>query len=849
MVITCTATYAQRSIGGNSTTVNVTQGVSASQVSDSLTEIRTNLTDSIVEIRLNFNDSISEIRNTINSIDVSFDVIGDTIPPFVYGVLEEVYPTYSYNQLKTIRQNNWTAFKNAVNWQKAANGRRVFIPNLVEMHVNNGEEIVVGAGETAIVYGNGEDVTKLYFYPRVKSYSFNIFDCNTAGSSVTLKHLYTETTPLYHETYNAIARPGGITNQITITDPAVHTGANFVGKTVNVATTNTTTPTPSYTITGYNSTTKTLTVSGTIALSDNDVVYIATPFTDSTSMDSILIYGKNWLDTDITNYMIYAVQSSNTTSAKYLFEHYKTVGFDITVYRSSGNCIFEANNSTFTGHQGSIYWYSNNETDNKILLNNVNLANNCFVIYAYIKGSYSSQNLYGSAIYSHPNATWEWNNVNVYGSKAAAVRQYTAGSPKPISATARTILNNCVFYDNDEYTIQSSQDMPMQLNNCYIEGTCFFNNKVLMNNCVYKNGIVTTYESTMDFKASHSSFENTYFNVDAIRENASVTLENCTIQAVPTTFTFTVPNRLHLYNCRVTNNSTTPTAGVAIFNYYQPRDFKVINTTFEDTDTPLYWRFGPYTGYAEYIKSQYKQGLYKDCTFYYDVLQSGQVTHYNNLRFVDCLFNTSTGSTGRWTVKAAPGISNTVLSGTTVSVTPNNNAYYTAGSIDKITVGFGGGIAIMEPITFTAKSSTTFTRYDSGTKTTSNLDFPTVTLATGESVTLKWNPLNVKATGSTTVTALNIGTTASGTQIYVRWGTLTGGSTLVPGSMTIVAGGVTFVDDGFGNLSGTGGSGWVDYQSNTVTLTFDSDPSAGNILATYQYYTGVHQQGMWERVD
>ena len=236
-------------------------------------------------------------NNTTNETVTRIGLLeGDTIPAFTYGYLSVVYPDSNYSFLKTVRQANWEAFQAAINWQKAANGRRVIIPNIVELHVNNGETITLSTGQTVVVAGLGKEVSKMYFYPIVKSYDVVIFNANANSTNVAVSDLHIESVPMRHETYNAVARPGGIVNQIQITDSQVssYLTSNFVGKTINVATNNTITPTPSFTVTNYDIATKTITVGSTISLSDDDTVYIATDFPEDTPIDTITTYGEFW---------------------------------------------------------------------------------------------------------------------------------------------------------------------------------------------------------------------------------------------------------------------------------------------------------------------------------------------------------------------------------------------------------------------------------------------------------------------------------------------------------------------------------------------------------------------------
>lgn len=49
-----------------------------------------------------------------------------------------------------------------------------------------------------------------------------------------------------------------------------------------------------------------------------------------------------------------------------------------------------------------------------------------------------------------------------------------------------------------------------------------------------------------------------------------------------------------------------------------------------------------------------------------------------------------------------------------------------------------------------------------------------------------------------------------------------------PGSASITDGAVTLTDDGFGNLAGSGGSGFVNYDTGRVAASFTAAPGAGD---------------------
>jgi len=474
--------------------------------------------------RTELQDSTENIRQSIPRT-----ITGDTIPLLTVGNLSSIYPGYTYTQLKTIRLANWESFQSVCNYV-IANGGRVVLPAArIEMHVNDTETITITSNAALTIKGAGIAVTGLYFYPVVKSYDVNIFTMTATGTSIYVSDLSIDSKPFELESYNATLRPGGVANQIQITDSRVYsnTGSNFVGKTIYAAKDAVTTPSPSFTVSSYNSSTKTLTLSSNLTgISDNDSGFIGIPFSEDTAYDTVTYYGQYWLKNLVEWYFVNATQASNTENGNIVFENFKSVGFDLTVFRSSGDISLNAVNSYFSGHHGAIFWYSNNETDNKIILENCVLEENCFSVYAYVDGAYTAGNLYGSAIYSHPNTQWFWTNVDIKNNNAAAVRQYSSSGSKPTPDFASSHLVGCRFVNNAEYAIQSSQDMPIFFDNCYFENSCYFNGVTYINNSKFKNAIISTYESETDLNLSNSKLSNSYFSM---QYGYRVNIDDCTI--------------------------------------------------------------------------------------------------------------------------------------------------------------------------------------------------------------------------------------------------------------------------------------------------------------------------------
>jgi len=186
------------------------------------------------------------------------------------------------------------------------------------------------------------------------------------------------------------------------------------------------------------------------------------------------------------------------------------------------------------------------------------------------------------------------------------------------------------------------------------------------------------------------------------------------------------------------------------------------------------------------------------------------------------------------------------VGGSTVNITPNYDHYYLSGAITKIdpTDGVDGFY------TFTATDTVTFTEYDSGSNTGSNFAFSD-TILPGESVQLYFDGTTVRSS-STTVETNDFIRTSTGAACSDDWGDLTSSQTnpIEQYSMVVTAGAVTLTDIGNGILSGSGGTGWVDYFRNMIVLCFDVAPTAGTTIeADYRYHTGVHQIGMWYKIN
>ena len=150
---------------------------------------------------------------------------------------------------------------------------------------------------------------------------------------------------------------------------------------------------------------------------------------------------------------------------------------------------------------------------------------------------------------------------------------------------------------------------------------------------------------------------------------------------------------------------------------------------------------------------------------------------------------------------------------------------------------------------FTAVDTVTFTAFADPGNTGSNLNF-TGTVLLGETMSMYYDNLNVKSNGTTIITGDVIVSADGISKCFNRTDELTNGSKIEAGSMVVTCGAVTLTDNGDGTLTGTGGSGWIDYYRNNIIVCYDIVPTVGTpVSCDYRHHNTVYQQGMWSKID
>jgi hypothetical protein len=844
--------FGQRAIGHNTGILQGNGGIARQELADTSSAIRLDFPDVGIS-QSTLNDSTTAIRGDFPAAGSSqtSNIYGDTILTNVeIGNLETLHPGYTYNQIKTIRQANWEAFQAICNYAIANNYRVILPGGRLEFHLVAGETIVLGDYQNINIKGSGKELSKLYFYPNVKQYHIVVFDTDAHGGNVYMKDFSIYTEKEKWETYNVTLRPSGNTNQIRIDDANVYSyrQSNIIGKTIYATTDGTTTPSPSYVVTNYDVPTKTITVSSTVtATGADDAGLIAIQFEETTHVDTVNLYGNFWLTDTIYWDFMYGIERNqpDLLSKLYYLENVDFRGFDIFIFSSGDYTTIEAKDCYFSGHEGAFDIYSNFMTDAFLKLDNVTFEECSHLIVGYIKGNYTAGNRYGSAIYSHPNTQWIWNNVTLKGNNGGASRQYTAGGAKPTPTNAITFISNSRWVDNDEYDLLNSESMPCNYVNCYFSGTLFVHNNSTFTNCTFDGALIGSYEDNSTGKFVGCTFKNeTRFSID--RNNYNLELDNCIIVPSALLVTFaTKTKRLKLTNCTFVDNGTAQTPGASYFEQVYPPELIIDNCRFEDSDTYGFWRFAP--DVSHYTKASFSQPVIKNSTFAYGIFYANQVSSTLDADVSGNTVSFISGSPGIYRVHPREKIYRPTLSGSTINVNGNYNHYFTSGVINKIAVNSGDLEGIFY---FTATDTTTFTQYANPGNTGSNVNF-TQTVLPGQTIKLFFDPFNIKSNAPSSTTGDNIATGNGTTTHFEKWGFLQfGGNYVVPGSVTLRAAGVTLTDDGVGNLSGTGGSGWIDYLKNNVIVSFDTAPAnAVSIELDYDYYNSIYQLGMWSKID
>ncbi len=794
---------------------------------------------------------------------------------FNVGDLKSKYPSLTYNELKAIRQNNFALFK-ALCDSSIVQRVPVLLPaGELEMHINTGQRVIVPDSSILVIRGQNSTVET---WPIVKSYSVVLFDLDEnyteVNNSLKISNCTFTSEPFRYETYNATLKPGGVTNQIVITDSYISTYAAsklVAGQPVVVNYT----PTLvgfDYVIQSYNAGTKTITVTGALngAIPNNDAGYIGLSFPEDTPIDTIRSRGEYWLEDNLFwtfSESIYGF-GNNSKPVSITLENVVIDGFDTGISLSNVSGKVNVVDSYISCHVIAISAYSGNSyiRDYYVELTNSKFVNNGFIVYAYGAGvSITADNVYGSGTYFHPNIVCVATNC-LFDNVAVNFRNYSGGGATDnlVRSEWQSIITACIFKQTlDIYNALFSEVMPTKIVNCSFEGgNVYANLNSTFQNCYFLNTVVvaanfngaTTYINNCNFYDSGvqgvinsgTATSKTYISNSVFYPRDGVT---------GATFDFAGSEYVEFNNCTIQGRALN--ANYALINGLGMCKKIVFNDCYIGAMTS--WTF-LFTRTDIYPGNVRPQVIFNRCELNTPAVRGNsnsmeQVFTYNECTFSSGFYpyyNADLSYFGK--LKRQPNFTpntHTSVGGIqTWTLDPNYNTFKLQGLTGKRVV-FGQSLnnVIADQVNIIASDSLIITKFDALTNNTSNFMFAG-NYSRNDAFSMYWDPFTPLYSGSTIITD-TLGS-VNGTQTYFSShtvGTTAYANQLIPGTVTVTVSGQTFTDDGKGNLLKSGiYAGYIDYIRDSVYIGFSVTPAAGNVILSYSKYTTLHSYGCWRKI-
>lgn len=881
---------AQRAVGNGTPVISGGGEVTRQELQDTSAAIRTDavsrseLADSVASriTQAILDDSTAAIRSDFSNsgtIIIKQNIGGLYSDEFNVGDLQTKYPTATYNDLKVIRQANWTILKTLCDSSQIQNIPVLLPAGEIEIHINDGQRITVP--DSAVLVIQGQE-TIIETWPIVKSYDIVLFDLDRDYRDVNNTLKISDCTfisePFRLETYNATLRVSGDRTKITITDSYISAGALaklVPGQSIVVNYS----PTQigfDHSILAYDipSKTITLTTNLNIIIPENDAGYIGITFSEDTPVDTIRTRGEFWLEEKVSWTFCESIYGfGNNNKPVYItLDNVEIRGFDNGISLSNVSGKVKINNSYISCHSIGISAFSSNTyiRDYYIEIYNSKFIDNGFVVYAYGQGvSITADNVYGSGTYFHPNIVAIISNC-LFDNIAVNFRNYSGGGATDniVEPEWQTLISNCVFKATDDiYNVLLSEVMPVQIVNCSFEG-----GNVI---CGLKTTIINSYfygsaVTGANWNGCFTTIRNCYLyesaieiSSDNVATTAKVFIDNVYIYPVDGTSAPT----LNFGNIEYVLISNSEIAG------------RVLNANYAllgGIELPKKWEFrdckiGQFTGWPylfsllDFYGSNYRPEIIFDrCELSTQICRCNQNSSENVIKLVECTYtalytNTvynpyiGTGVKLKKDINRTPQVNSLIDGIQGWSLDPNYNIFKISGLTGK-RLYMAKGILNMfsDEVTIIASDSLIFTKYDPVTNNTSNVLF-NANLSTNEVIKLQYDPYHFLYDGtSVSVITDTLGVVSNTTTLFQArtMGNSSHSNKIIPGTVTITApGGQVFTDDGKGNLYQSGVyAGFVDYIRNGICIRFTTPPSTGNLIATYSWATTLHSYGAWLRL-
>lgn len=779
--------------------------------------------------------------------------------------------TYGTGLDQSTQEANMDALEAA--WEFAANNNYYvsMSADSCEAYMTIGQTITIPNNKTLKVKGAGSAETALTFYPLVKTYNAGVYIITTCQENASLDiegiSLYTE--PFRIESYEATFVVSGDSTQIEVTDSDVRAAffTDIVGQTIY--TSSGYTQAQGYSATVLSVVGTTITLTGNINYPPDQTGKIAFPFASNTPLDTLRQYGEFWYGDDTgTRFLALTTAGASNDSTYWHFEDVKFAGFDDAIENSGGQQTIEFINCDLSADQIFLGFFNGTIPGRKIYMLNSDLHGIGKEVQGYLPNStIGTDQIYGAGIYSHDNITHEFVNCNIYENIASSVRQRSSSGTDVTAAYQVSKYVNCEFWDNSEYHIFTSRTMPsLFVNTGFRNGNINLMWESYLDNCVIDSCLVSTAGSSpvsprisiQGGEIKNSSRLNfpgatrVYLENIVIEPHPSLAtigiagvqdfrIENSIIQnniasTATAFFSEVLPLRAIIDNCYLGNlNNTLYFYRTAYDFSYSPDTLWTLKDVIKVTDSQVYGKLWDASQLSRSDAGDVKNTFFNNQVAAYpyewDDFTPRSGVNYN----IVTATNASYGS---------------FFSGTALTwqIDPNYNFHYVQDSVTRACV-FNSTVASRQftgEFTLVVQGSAEVQAYDAGTNTASNFMF-SGTYTDGQVLKVRYDPRKILAAGTTSVTTDTI-TTASGVATtFANWQGIDSNK-IVPGTVSITVGAVTLTDDNMGNLTGSGGYGYVDYETQMVYLVYDSAPT-GAIIASYDEYTTVHQRGVWYLIN
>ena len=483
-------------------------------VNDSLTLVRQQYQDSLANrvIEQRFLDSLNAVRGDIPVVSETNPFLQQT--GFVWGNLDANL-SYTEAQKKTIRRQNYLYFEQIIEAAKLTNTCLDFPGNTLQIHLLPDDKIEISDKQIVCLIGVDKK-SKIDFYPKVpiRGNPAYVFEMKDGGSvNISNIHFLGSNNFARAECYNGKLRIAGDNTKVEIVDTVqIRTGFwnnSLINAKIGIKHSSSNTVARTYTIASYDSTSRTITLSGAgidFAVDANFAdagTRLAFHWnTDEIHPDTASRYSKFFRieETNSFHYFIYGTIGENNFSKQaYLkLNNCRIELFTSSIYVSGGWLDYHFDDSYFQGDVIAITKYNGTGYGNPstIYMNRCELAYSGKQLIANAVQPYGTQNgnlLFGSGAYNHPSTRVVVKDSYIHDNLTGAFRQFSDGSEKSSPEWFTSYFINTTFRDNAEYHLLTSNT-----------------HKTVIQNCTFDNGNINlSYSTDME----NTSLLNSYINL------------------------------------------------------------------------------------------------------------------------------------------------------------------------------------------------------------------------------------------------------------------------------------------------------------------------------------------------